>query len=109
MVGQRSDQNKVMPEKEINIPELIAILSNPATRKLSAAIRACKDPILRTKLKTKLPYFTPFGSFIDRKNQSILSYNKDILAVDINAIPAAEASIVFNILKNNARFSEKHY
>ena len=95
-------QNKVMPEKEINITELIAILSNPSTRKLSAAIRACKDPILRTKLKTKLPYFTPFGSFTDRKNQSILSYNKDILAVDINAIPAAEASIVFNILKNNA-------
>jgi hypothetical protein len=37
-------QEKVIPDKQINLIELIAILSNPAISKLSAAVRACKDP-----------------------------------------------------------------
>jgi hypothetical protein len=93
--------NKVIPDKQINLIELIAILSNPAIRKLSAALRACKDPLERKKLKDKLPYFTPYGTFSYRNNNSILSYNKNILAVDIDKIPAAEVSIVFNIIKSN--------
>jgi len=94
-------QEKVNPDKQINLIELIAILSNPAIRKLSAALRACKDPAARAKLKAKLPYFTPYGSFSYRNNNSILSYNKNILAVDIDAIPDSEVPIVFNIIKNN--------
>ena len=94
-------QEKVNPDKQINLIELIAILSNPAIKKLSAALRACKDPAARAKLKAKLPYFTPYGSFSYRNNNSILSYNKNILAVDIDAIPDSEVPIVFNIIKNN--------
>jgi hypothetical protein len=94
-------QEKVIPDKQINLIELIAILSNPAISKLSAAVRACKDPLKRSKLKAKLPYFTPYGTFSYRKNISILTYNKNILAVDIDEIPAAEVAIVFNIIKNN--------
>ena len=93
--------DKVNPDKQINLIELIAILSNPAIRKLSAALRACKDPADKDKLKAKLPYFTPYGSFSYRKNTSIISYNKNILAVDIDKIPDSEVSIVFNIIKNN--------
>jgi hypothetical protein len=94
-------QEKVNPDKQINLIELIAILSNPAIRKISAALRACKDPAARAKLKAKLPYFTPYGSFSYRNNNSILSYNKNILAIDIDNIPDSEVPIVFNIIKNN--------
>jgi len=93
--------DKVNPDKQINLIELIAILSNPAIRKLSVALRACKDPADKDKLKAKLPYFTPYGSFSYRKNTSIISYNKNILAVDIDKIPDTEVPIVFNIIKNN--------
>lgn len=94
-------QDKVNPDKQINLIELISILSNSTIRKISAALRACKDPAARTKLKAKLPYFTPYGSFSYRNNNSILSYNKNILAVDIDNIPDAEVLIVLNIIKSN--------
>jgi hypothetical protein len=94
-------KHMVIPDKQINLVELIAILSNPAIRKISAAVRACKNPDIREKLKAKLPYFTPYGSFSYRNNISILTYNKNILAVDIDSIPDAEVPIVFNIIKSN--------
>jgi len=93
-------QEKVNPDKQINLIELIAILSNPAIRKLSAALRACKDPAARAKLKAKLPYITPYGSFSYRNNKSILSYNSSILAIDIDDIPE-DIDQVFNIFKNS--------
>ena len=87
-------------KQNLSTADVIAILLNSAITSLSAAVRAEEDPDKRELLKAKLPYITPYGSFSYRNNKSILSYNKNILAIDIDDIPE-DIDQVFNIFKNS--------
>ncbi len=87
------------PVKVVNIEELINIYNNTAVVNLSEKLSAASK-VERKKLKDISPSFLPYGNFSYRENKSIVSYNKEILAIDIDKLSSAEVSIVLNILKN---------
>jgi hypothetical protein len=92
-----------MPDKEISLPELVAIYQNKAIKEICKKISIETDPIKRKELKLLLPYITPHGTFTKRADELITSYNKNILAIDIDYIkPGAELKKVFNAVKSAA-------
>lgn len=87
------------PVKVVNLEELINIYNNTAVFNLSEKLSAASKEE-RKKLKDISPAFLPYGCFSYRNNKSIVSYNKEILAIDIDKLSSIELPIVFNILKN---------
>jgi hypothetical protein len=79
--------NNTKPEaKPVDLAAVIKLIKHDAKiEKLVEQIRLAKqqDPLKGAKLKTKLPYITPYGLFSERKNEAIQSYNY-ITAIDID-------------------------
>jgi Ca2+-binding EF-hand superfamily protein len=91
-----------LPDKEISLPELVAIYQNKAIKEICKKISIETDPIKRKELKLLLPYITPHGTFIKRADELITSYNKNILAIDIDYIkPGAELKKVLTSIDTN--------
>ena len=79
--------NNTKPEpKPVDLASVIKLIKHDSKiEKLVEQIRLAKqqDPLKGAKLKTKLPYITPYGVFTERKNEAIQSYNY-ITAIDID-------------------------
>jgi hypothetical protein len=79
--------NNTKPEpKPVDLAAIIKLTKHDSKiEKLVEQIRIAKqqDPLKGSKLKTKLPYITPYGIFSERKNEAIQSYNY-ITAIDID-------------------------
>ena len=90
-----------LPDKEISLPELVAIYQNKAIKDICQKISIEPDKTKKRELKLLLPYITPYGTFTKRADNLITSYNKNILAIDIDYIkPGADLKKVFNALKS---------
>ena len=90
------------PAAEISVTDLAAIYQNKAIKDICSKLSIETDPDKRKEIKLLLPYITPHGTFSYRSNEKIKTYNKNILAIDIDKIQSKDLKKVFNALKNTA-------
>jgi hypothetical protein len=91
------------PKKEISLIELFEILQSDYLKTLTEAIRETTDKDLQKKLKNKLPYITPYGTFEERSNDKILTYNSNLIALDFDNLNNFEISYIRQRLIESGR------
>jgi hypothetical protein len=91
------------PKKEISLIELFEILQSDYLKTLTEAIRETTDKELQKKLKNKLPYITPYGTFEERSNDKILTYNSNLIALDFDNLNNFEISYIRQRLIESGR------
>jgi len=64
-----------IPRKEIGLDELLKIIQSPWLKSLS---------------KIERPYITPYGTFSERNNNSIVSFNSNLVALDYDKLTPSE-------------------
>jgi hypothetical protein len=64
-----------IPRKEIGLDELVNIIQSPWLKSLP---------------KNERPYITPYGTFTERNNSSLKSFNKDLVALDYDKLSPKE-------------------
>lgn len=94
----------VYPDSEISLSELIKIYQSQKIRDTSFQIAMATEKKEQMRLKLLLPYFTPYITFKPtRANKNAQSYNKNILAIDIDFKESQyinEVIQTFEILRN---------
>jgi hypothetical protein len=91
------------PKKEISLIELFEILQSDYLKTLTEAIREATDTELQKKLKNKLPYITPYGTFEERTNSKILTYNSNLIALDFDNLNTFQISYIRSRLIESGR------
>lgn len=91
------------PKKEISLIELFEILQSDYLKTLTEAIRETTDKELQKKLKNKLPYITPYGTFEERSNDKILTYNSNLIALDFDNLNTFQISYIRSRLIESGR------
>lgn len=74
----------ITPGKEIDLSELFRILQSERLKEHTQLIRETTDLETKNKLKNLLPYITPYGTFEERRNNKITSYNSNLIALDFD-------------------------
>lgn len=87
----------IIPYEYINVRELLGIYGNQAMRTIAEQLTFCQGEEYKA-IKAQLPYITPYGTFLSRANTNILSYNTNILAIDIDRIEVKDISNLFNTI-----------
>lgn len=64
-----------LPRKEIGLDELVKII---------------KSPWLKSLPKIERPYITPYGTFSERNNSSLIRFNQDLVALDYDKLKPEE-------------------
>ena len=91
------------PKKEISLIELFEILQSDYLKTLTEAIREATDTELQKKLKNKLPYITPYGTFEERSNSKLLTYNSNLIALDFDNLNTFQISYIRSRLIESGR------
>jgi len=80
---------QTVPTNELNFDELIKLFKSDTNKKLQQQILDASSKEEKSTLKAKREYFTPYGTFSYRNNDSILTHNK-IIAVDIDGLASVD-------------------
>lgn len=72
---QGDNTKTTFPRKDIGLDELVKII---------------KSDWLKDLPKKERPYITPYGTFTERNNDSILSFNSDLVALDYDKLKSDE-------------------
>ena len=89
------------PYSTINFTDYRRIATSDWLRMRTAAVMAAQDDNEKTLLKRRLPYVTPYGSFVSpRSNVNLVSYNSNIVALDLDDLGTLDAQLVRDNLAN---------
>lgn len=91
------------PKKEISLIELFEILQSDYLKTLTEAIRETSDESTKKKLKNRLPYITPYGTFEERTNSKILTYNSNLIALDFDNLNTFQINYIRSKLIESGR------
>jgi hypothetical protein len=91
----------LLPDTTISIKELITLYLDDVSRAQGKELSNCIDEAKKKKLKERAIYITPYGSFTSRCNEDIVSYNKNILAIDIDKLKPEQIDTIYKTLSNN--------
>ena len=89
------------PDTTISIKELITLYLDDVSRAQGKELSNCIDEAKKERLKAKAVYITPYGSFTIRRNKNIVSYNKNILAIDIDKLKPEKIDTIYKALSNS--------
>jgi hypothetical protein len=93
----------ITPGKEIDLSELFRILQSERLKEHTQLIRETTDIEVKKKLKNKLPYITPYGTFEERRNNKITTYNSNLIALDFDNLNTFQLSYIRGKLINSKR------
>lgn len=80
------------PQQTISLQRLFDIYQSPYLQDKSIELSTATDEE-KEKIKSQLPYITYSGVYSYRNNESILQYNSNLLALDIDKLPAKQDAI----------------
>jgi hypothetical protein len=89
------------PDATISIKDLITLYLDDISRAQGKELSNCIDEAKKKRLKAKAVYITPYGSFTIRRNKNIVSYNKNILAIDIDKLKPEQIDTIYKTLSNS--------
>ena len=78
------------PKQAIDFKKLVAIYKSDKVNQLTEQLRnaTAED---KARIKLQLPFFTPYGAFSVRNNQSIEHHNSNIVALDFDGLDKPSA------------------
>ena len=91
----------LLPDTTISIKDLITLYLDDVSRAQGKELSNCIDEAQKKKLKERAIYITPYGSFTSRCNEDIVSYNKNILAIDIDKLKPEQIDTIYKTLSNS--------
>lgn len=80
------------PQQTISLQRLFDIYQSPYLQDKSIELSTATDEE-KEKIKSQLPYITYSGVYSYRNNESILQYNNNLLALDIDKLPTKQDAI----------------
>jgi len=80
------------PQQTISLQRLFDIYQSPYLQEKSIELSTATDEE-KEKIKAQLPYITYSGIYSYRNNESILQYNSNLLALDIDKLPTKQDAI----------------
>jgi hypothetical protein len=91
----------LLPDTTISIKDLITLYLDDVSKAQGKELSNCIDEAQKKKLKERAIYITPYGSFTSRCNEDIVSYNKNILAIDIDKLKPEQIDTIYKTLSNS--------
>ena len=91
----------LLPDTTISIKDLITLYLDDISKAQGKELSNCIDEAKKKKLKERAIYITPYGSFTSRCNEDIVSYNKNILAIDIDKLKPEQIDTIYKTLSNS--------
>lgn len=88
------------PKQAIDFKRLVAIYRSDKVYQLTNQLRnaTAED---KARIKNKLPFFTPYGAFTKRNNESIAHHNSNIVAFDFDGLDKHTARQLKQLLTYN--------
>lgn len=92
---------EVIPKRNIELNGLVKLLQSSKQKELTAKIIAAKTDAEKQALKLQSYFFTPYGTFSYRENESIIDYNAHVVAFDFDKMEAEQvAKLIAIFIKN---------
>ena len=91
----------VNPKKHILLSEVSKIAMSKEQQELTYKTIAETDSEKQQILKAKSPFITPYGTFLYRNNESIITHNCHIVAFDFDQMQASDVLKLIAIIKAN--------
>ena len=89
---------QVTPKRNIELNGLVELLQSSKQKELTAKIIAAKTDAEKQALKLQSYFFTPYGTFSYRENESIIDYNAHAVAFDFDKMEAGQVAKLIAIL-----------
>lgn len=89
---------QVIPKRNINLDGLVKLLQSSKQKELTTKIIAAKTDAEKQALKLQSYFFTPYGTFSYRKDESIIDYNAHVVAFDWDKMEAEQVAKLIAIL-----------
>jgi hypothetical protein len=89
---------QVIPKRNIELNGLVKLLQSSKQKELTAKIIAAKTDAEKQALKLQSYFFTPYGTFSYRENESIIDYNAHVVAFDWDKMEAEQVAKLIAIL-----------
>jgi hypothetical protein len=86
------------PKQAIDFKRLVAIYKSDKVNQLTNQLRTATAED-KPRIKLQLPFFTPYGTFTHRNNESITHHNSNLIALDFDNLDRPNAEKIKRKLK----------